>query len=635
MAATALQVRDDIQEAARFPGHARRRQRALAAQREVLIDRFGIERDGVGKLRIRLNSLQQMLKKRLLADDGSVTDFQRFNLQALTGDVDRMIADTASNIADDQKTAAAAMVRLGQDMADQPLAAAQVQVTSSLPGLDAALVTAAFDNTADLLTQPMQQFGTDVKVALRRVSLAGDNKFQAIADLRDKIAGQGMNNALYKAERIIRTELGRTFNEATYGRLLGLAQEFPFLRKGWRATGDNRTRQGHIEAGRTYSRGAGSIHIAELFEIRVYDERPGKPRTLIGICRLRFPVDPQAQPAGRVAAGATIMCRCNAFVDFDLADFASFTAAKIQLATGGILPPVAPGPKPVQPALQVPVRARKPPTRKPKAAPIPAVATKAQPGGTKVSDAVDFRIVPRFRKDAVLTAEQRAKVKRAYDVLDSVHGDGNLPKIPVVGLTRRKAIKGTLAFYARSMATERPVELGFGAKALRSHPNMATWHETGHFIDHVGFDGDHMTFSSQEDQGLMAGWLAAVKNSKAIQTMAAWRAGDGAPAGVNPKMLDYMLSSKETWARSYAQYIAVKSKDPGGLKELRNMQAAAANSQGAVPADRRYNRTLQGMRPVPGTWDYHWAWSDDDFKPIEAAIDSLMEKMGWRTTTAK
>lgn len=618
---------DQLEEATGDSAH-RRAQRANRAAQDVLTDRTRTERAAVKTLHDRLTTLQQHLRVRVLAD----TDFRRFNTTALAADVDRMIADTQQQVAQDAKRVYDQMADLGDLAADEPMRAAQLRIVPALPGLDATLVTAAFDNTVDLLTQPMQQFGTDVKVALRRVALAGDNKFAEIARLRDQISGQGFDNAQYRAERIIRTELGRVFTQATHDRLMALFQDFPFLRKGWRAATDNRTRLGHREAGKAYARGSG-IPIPDRFQIKVYDERKSGQVTLLGLATLRFPIDPQAQPAGRLSAAATIMCRCSSFVDFDMADFAQFTARQIQLALGGPLPPVAPGPTRVNPPLPAPPsRPRTRRTRTPKAVAgqgVPATVGRYQPGGTPVSAALNLNA-----PSLTMSAANQAKVQRALNLIDRVHGDGNLPTLSVKTISPRHTRAGLLAYYARTMANT-PLELGFGTKALRSHPHMSTFHETGHFLDHVGFDGDRHAFSSESDPGFEA-WRTAAKNSQAIQMLQTWHTrgtpGDNiTPASVNQRQIAYMLSTKETWARAYAQWVAVKSQDPAALKELRHMQRAS--QIGPVPATRRYNAKLPGTLPNADTWDYPWAWQDADFTAIEAAIDTIMERIGWRTKT--
>lgn len=328
-------------------GGAKRAQRANRAGSQVISDRFKLEKETTAQLQARLVTLKDAISRRLLAGDGGVTDFQRFTMQALLSDVDRLTKDAQADLATIAERDYKAADQLGIQAIQEPLTAAQLSITRSLPGLDSALVQAAFGNTVDLLTQPMQQYATDVKVALRGVAMAGDGKFGAITKLRDKIEGDGFDNAQYRAERIIRTELGRVFNAATFERLKALSNDFPFLRKGWRATADSRTRQGHREAGATYARGSG-IPVSDRFSVNVYDER-GKGKggaKLLGVATLLYPVDPGATPEGRIAAGATIMCRCNGFVDFNMADFARFTASKVQMALGDVQAQ-NPGPKAV------------------------------------------------------------------------------------------------------------------------------------------------------------------------------------------------------------------------------------------------------------------------------------------------
>jgi hypothetical protein len=66
----------------------------------------------------------------------------------------------------------------------------------------------------------------------------------------------------------------------------------------------------------------------------------------------------------------------------------------------------------------------------------------------------------------------------------------------------------------------------------------------------------------------------------------------------------YMLKPQEEWARSYAQYVATKTKDPAMRAELAYMRDPAKN---------------------PYLIEQ---WSDDEFEPIAKAIDDLLEMVG-------
>lgn len=618
--------RDPVLEAT-GTGAARQIQRAGAASAEAIAARIKLERETTQQLLKRLATLKAALQKRLLVDV-NLTDFKAFTVKSLTDDVDRMIHDATAGLATSAEQNYQAAGDLGMEAIDQPIKSTGLTISPALPGLDPVLVQAAFGNTVDLLTPPMQQFGSQVKQALRGVALAGDSKQGAINRLRDQIGGAGFDTAAFKAERIIRTELGRTFNAATYDRLVTLSADFPFLKKGWRASRDNRTRTGHREAAAKYARGDGTIPITQSFAVNVYDERPGKPAVLIGVCLLRFPVDPQAQPAGRIAAACTILCRCNGFVDFDLADFAAYTKKAIQQIVPGVpagtgVPPVTGPTKPTMQHKPKPVKATG--VRVPKAKDV-VPSKSAGPSGKPVTDALNFapQAVGSFRKP--LAAGPLAKIQKAYQVLNSVHGDGELPVIPVQQVPIRDLRKGVQAYFSRSRAGQ-PVALAYGPNITKNAPNMGVFHETGHFLDYAAFDSP-ANVAASEGSAAFDQWRAAVQGSKAMQSLKDWRDGKGRPMGASDHALDYLLSGRETWARSYAQYVAVKSGDKAALKELRNMQAASTT--GAVDQQTRYNRNTMGQAPIPGSWDYPWAWSDEDFKPIEAAIDAILEGKGWR-----
>lgn len=688
-------------------GVRKRVQRANRAAQDVLKERNEVERAAVLRLKLQLQALRQELGRRLLAGEGSLTDFRRFNLNAMVADVDRLVEDNQQQLAQDARAAYSKMGDIGDMAAEEPLRAAQLNIRPELPGLDSILVSAAFDNTLELLTQPMQQFASTTKVLLRGVALAGDQKFEAIQKLQAQIEGQGMDSAQYKAERIIRTELGRVFNQATYDRLVSLANDFGFLRKGWRAAGDTRTRIGHREAARTYARGSG-IPMAERFQIKVYDER-GKQAKLLGNAMLRFPLDPLVKPDGRVGAAATIMCRCNAFVDFDLADFASYSRNQIQLALGGVLPPIAPPPI----AVPAPVSTADPKTlgaalkaraiagirpltyrttffgarttaegmAKMLGSGVEVIPFVSRPGFYAVRNiatgqlfgpngwtGAKARVSPRVPKPAPVIhplkagATEGPKVSAALvpskggalaklhakvmGMIDGVHSDGDLPRIPLMPSGGR--------FYGqyRYGTMTGGKEIKISSAGMKAHPMNTLAHEVGHWLDNMvvgrkegfyapgvplprrGQDATAFAGSSLMDQ-----WKDAARNSPTIQRLKTWSnattTGDGnVPQGVSKQHLRYLLSTNETWARSYAQYIAIRSEDPDAIAELRQLQKAA--SVGPVPATHRYNtRKLTNQDPDPNSWDYPTVWQDDEFEPIARAFDAIFEAMGWRKRSGR
>lgn len=640
-------------------GPARRAQRANRAALDVLAQKHQAESAQVQLLQKRLRNLKASLTIRLMGDPGSLTDFKRFTLTTLLADVERLIQESQNLITHDAGAALNDMADLGESAADEPLKAANLRVAKGLLGLDPTLVMVANDQLVDLLTQPMQQFGSDVKLALRGVALAGDQKFEAIQKLRDKIAGQGFDNAQYRAERIIRTELGRVFNEATYSRLVQLSVDFRFLRKGWRATKDGRTRIGHREAGQLYVRGQG-IKLSERFRVNVYDERgkaQGKAPKFQGIASLRFPVDPQGQPQGKLAAGATIMCRCNAFVDFDLAEFAAHTKAKVAVALGqpgaGTPPPMPPAPppppapKPTPPKAPVIPKAPKPkPVPKPKATPMPVVPTPAQVTPKPAVKAAGSQISGKLQIPA---GKMWDWAREAMAVIDQVNGDGPLGAIPLLKTASRKyAGQFTYNFAGKG------VKMSISGSGLKRNPRLTLAHESGHWIDTEGAnrasENVYAHIPSAAAQAIIK-FRAAVKASRALQTLQSWRLstsseklylaktaagtpttgyeGDGTiPKGVDRAYAGYLMQASECWARAYAQYVAMTSRDPLMMAEL--IRARQHMSTGKVPANAVMDHPALDKVPGP-RWQYAGQWDDADFEPIRQAMDEFFEAMGWRT----
>jgi hypothetical protein len=351
-----------VLEAADPNAPARRAADGAAAGEDVFADRETLERDATQVLLRRLQQLKGELQGVMAAAASS--EFRKFTASSLIAQIDRLIGEARGDIIRQARSAFTHASDLGDATVTEPLRGARIAIGAA-PALDRSLVTHAFDNTVDLLSSDMQQFRNQIVRGVRRAALAGESSFDQIHKLAGSIDAAGFDGAAFKAERAIRTELGRVLNGSTYDRLVSLADTLPFLRKGWRATRDGRTRRGHIEAAKTYTRGHG-IPVTEPFKVNAYSEFPGHLAKKIGVATLRFPIDPDATPAGRIAAASTIMCRCNAFVDFDLAELQAFSTGRSKAVSPGMpgfaeppidksaaptSPPPSTAPAPAQPEL--------------------------------------------------------------------------------------------------------------------------------------------------------------------------------------------------------------------------------------------------------------------------------------------
>ncbi|MCA0270225.1 MAG: hypothetical protein LCH53_13560 [Bacteroidetes bacterium] len=208
----------------------------------------------------------------------------------------------------------------------------------------------------------------------------------------------------------------------------------------------------------------------------------------------------------------------------------------------------------------------------------------SKPSGTPVSVALSG---PKSGK----TAEALARTLQA---IDGVHGDGALPLIEV----RRSRSKDYLGAYFPN---------GTGIRlASDLHPHMTLAHEIGHFIDHKGLPGKDLSSRSGDD--VLDRWRKAVHASAAygILTKRYDDAVAGLPGASSVRYTTYIKSDVECFARSYAQYIAVRSGDPQMLAEIATMRT--------------------------GKWAAR-QWEDDDFVPIAEAFDDLFHTQGWITKT--
>lgn len=559
----------------------RRRSRAHRAAQDVRQDRRRLEKDALAQLTTQLGRLKREIQQALIG----ASDFRRFQAEGLLRAIDEILAkanrDLARGAFEDYRRAFA----LGAEHVDRALQGAQILVHTPAT-LDLTLVMQAFANTADLVSEPMQVFRNRIAMQIRRLTAAGASFADEMLALARDLDQAGFSAVEYRAERILRTELGRTFNAATFDRLQRLAEQMPFLRKIWIATNDGRTRPTHVDAGQRYVRGRG-IPIAERFRV--------------GRARLRFPIDPLAEPAGRIAAGETIMCRCNGAVDFDLDALRQTPPQRSTVGQPAVVttPPL--------PAMTFP-KPKRPRRRRP-------LVTKSP------TEALFVRDAERLASDRTL-AELLREARAALEAVARIH---QVPESLRLPLEFREAQQAAGTFWSDG-ETGRALRIEISPSVMEDVGRFVLTHEFGHYLDHSGFRTPRPgTGLASEDQaslprgarGLMARLMRTIHRSAAVKQLQRLadqgvveverrtQTGDVVTVRVQvdqARIRFYLLRPRELFARAYAQYIATQSGDPvlrGGLDRYR-------------------------MSTLP------WQWEDRDFEPIAEAFTRLLEGVGWR-----
>ena len=180
--------------------------------------------------------------------------------------------------------------------------------------------------------------------------------------------------------------------------------------------------------------------------------------------------------------------------------------------------------------------------------------------------------------------------RRTIDLIRTVHGDGPLPQIDVVR-SQSQRFYGAFSVYLDGRAE--------GIKLVGGpHPEMTVAHEIGHFLDHNGLPGTGFESVNQSTEEMRT-LLGRARNTDTYRALADL---------FDPHRRSYLQSVEETFARTYAQYIAWKSGD----RAMRDQLDAVLQS------DRPGNRLTQ--------------WTHEEFAPIAQAMDALFERMQWLTT---
>ena len=247
--------------------------------------------------RLERETLQQSIKllkdvRNKVAGELTGTEFSQFRVKEQQKAIDEIIDEYETQLRAMTNGAARQSFTLGGQSAVEPLQAAGINARFFTPSKAQVEVIAQF--SADLIGDYVQGAARrDINRIIRMNALAGNSSLDAMKEITTKLFGSDRvpkptdlaKGVAYEAERILRTEVNRSYNLAAFSQQEKLAKDIPGLQKQWLATGDNRTRLSHLQAhGKV-------VPVGDPF--------------IVGGAELMYPLDPAGPPQ------ETIQCRCD------------------------------------------------------------------------------------------------------------------------------------------------------------------------------------------------------------------------------------------------------------------------------------------------------------------------------------
>jgi hypothetical protein len=248
-----------------------------------------LEDDGLRRAVQLLGETLAQIRSRMITAEGWRLD----NLINLQQQVNDLIAVFQREMA--QKTGGA-LIRaweLGTQSVDDPLAVSGIRVP--IARLSRNVVAVLQNYSADLIQRIGDETRASINATLTQSMLGQQSPFDAMQTITNTLGVSDnlsqLTGVSARAEKIYRTEVGRVYSIATQARQNQVAELAPDLMKGWVATGDHRTRSGHLAAHGQL------VKVNEPFKVAPHVGAPKED--------LQFPRD----PAG--SAANTINCRCK------------------------------------------------------------------------------------------------------------------------------------------------------------------------------------------------------------------------------------------------------------------------------------------------------------------------------------
>lgn len=196
------------------------------------------------------------------------------------------------------------------------------------------------------------------------------------------------------------------------------------------------------------------------------------------------------------------------------------------------------------------------------------------------------------------------------EAMEKVHGTPPLPAVVPVTLDASLP-QSELAKFRNSK--EGWLEIAINPAAPHWELPALIVHESGHLIDALlaRFAGYASEKAHDYDD-----WRNAVQSTHSIKTLQELYGKEfinhphfafkGKPFEIKHELVRYLLRYREIFARSYVQYIAIRSRNPDLNSWL----------------DIERNTPLYAIYPVQ--------WNDKDFRPVAEALDDLFEKQQWQ-----
>jgi len=226
----------------------------------------------------------------------------------------------------------------------------------------------------------------------------------------------------------------------------------------------------------------------------------------------------------------------------------------------------------------------------------------------------------------LIGADSDQATQAAIDAIATVHGvDAIMPKLPMLEFTEVVDADGNqrLGGYSWDGTTGRSVVMSINT--VNQTKTATLIHELGHFLDHKGL-GDPLSFVSAAHP-MFNDWRRAIADTATFQTLLRQLQAGPDPwttvvnaAGVtltwrpDQEFVAYLMQPVEMFARTYAQWIALRSGIPG-------LEADVLDN--SLPPMKPDWELISGERPGSPR-----QWQPEEFEPIAQALDELFDSLG-------